>query len=60
MKRNYGIFRRISERVGADMDKIIFENDEVESKKLERHLNKETMKLRTRLIEEQVQQKEDN
>lgn len=54
----FKLFGRMSERMGVDLDKVIFENDETESKKLERHLQKETMKLRTRVIEEEEETNE--
>jgi shikimate kinase len=53
--KNYKIFEELSKRVGADVDKIVFEKDEKELKKMNRNLLKETMKERTRIIEEQKQ-----
>lgn len=45
------IFDAISKRLGVDVDKVVFDKDKKEEKKLERALAKETMKVRTKLIE---------
>ncbi|KZD70928.1 hypothetical protein [Bacillus cereus] len=52
IRKPFSLFGRMSDRLGVDLDKVFLEDDEQESQKLERALHKETMKHRTRLIEE--------
>lgn len=51
MTRSFNIFDKLSKKVNADIDKVLFDKDIIEKKKLERSLRKQTMKERTRLIE---------
>jgi len=44
------MFEKLSKRLGVNVDKVIFEKNEAETKKLKRALKKETFKERTRLI----------
>ncbi|MED4447416.1 hypothetical protein P9299_30950 [Bacillus cereus] len=45
------LFNKLSTRIGVDVNKVVLDKDKKEQKKLERTLAKETMKVRTELIE---------
>lgn len=47
---SYKMFEAISEMWGADFDKILFEKDKKESKKLDRAVNKENIRFQSNLI----------
>lgn len=46
------LFGAISEMWGADFDKILFDNDDVESAKLDRAVKKANLEYTTRLMED--------
>lgn len=41
------LFEKVSKDLGVDLDKVLFEEDEVEIKKLEREMLKRTLKMWT-------------
>lgn len=47
---DFKMFAAISEIWGADFDKILFDKDEKESKKLQREVNKENLRFQSDLI----------
>lgn len=47
---DFKIFAAVSEIWGADFDKILFDKDEKESKKLQREVNKKNLKFQSDLI----------
>lgn len=47
------LFEEISKMWGADFDKILFENDPIESKKLDRAVNKANLEYTTRLMDDE-------
>ncbi|MFC5775864.1 hypothetical protein [Ectobacillus antri] len=51
-KSGFNLFNKLSQRLGVDVDKIVLERDQTEKAKLERVLHKQTLKDRTRSIEE--------
>lgn len=51
-KSNFQLFNKLSQRLGIDVNKVVIENDTKEKENLKRVLQKETMKERTRIIEE--------
>jgi hypothetical protein len=51
-KSGFNLFEKLSSRLGVDVNKVVIERDFKEKEKLKRVLQKETLKERTRLIEE--------
>ncbi|MFZ4167048.1 hypothetical protein [Brevundimonas sp. NPDC058933] len=50
-KNTFNLFEKLSNRLGVDIDKVVFDKDENEKIKLERTLKKESMKERSKHIE---------
>lgn len=48
----FKIFGEVSKLWGADLDKVLFDKDEKESKKLQRAVNKENLKHNSNNIKE--------
>jgi len=53
MKKRFSLFQKLSERHGVDIDQVILDKNQEELKKLDKSLRKETMKVRTKIIEEE-------
>lgn len=51
-KSKFNLFEKLSLRLGVDVNKVVLEKDSEEKEKLKRVLQKETMRERTRTIEE--------